>query len=304
MPELMHPTYLPFGEQQLLEHFAEVRLGGETDRHLAYYRNSVRDAAAYAEQLKGSTLTAVAPSRGLQMEKDERFWVVAALMSIFHGSDRITGLTAVLTRCFGAAPAFAGLSSWNEALGVDPKLYFEVNLPSPPAYAEHLATHLEERVLIPHLRARASARGARLEGTTKVDAMLVCDTGFAVLFEAKVLSDASSSVRYDVLRNQVARNIDVMLDANPRLSPPLRLRRPERTYLALITPEIFKTHPSSRLYGWLMPRYQDPGDGLLRDHLPHRAADELASVSHRLGWITWEDVNGLHPGACPWLPVG
>jgi hypothetical protein len=26
-------------------------------------------------------------------------------------------------------------------------------------------------------------------------------------------------------------------------------------------------------------------------------------VPQRLGWLTWEDCNQLHPGACPWLPA-
>jgi len=44
--------------------------------------------------------------------------------------------------------------------------------------------------------------------------------GFAVIVEAKVLSDISYGVVYDTMRNQIARNIDVMLDTNNSLDDP------------------------------------------------------------------------------------
>ena len=91
-----------------------------------------------------------------------------------------------------------------------------------------------------------------------------------------------------------------MLDTNPNLQEPLTLRQPGRTCFVLLTPEIFRDHPESRLYGWLMRDYQaDPG-ALQRD-LRHRAGTDLASVAKRLGWLTWEDCNRVRPGACRWL---
>jgi hypothetical protein len=51
--------------------------------------------------------------------------------------------------------------------------------------------------------------------------LLAPDTRLAVLFESKVLSDVPGGVEFDVLRNQIARNIDVMLEPNPRLMCPL-----------------------------------------------------------------------------------
>jgi hypothetical protein len=65
-----------------------------------------------------------------------------------------------------------------------------------------------------------------LEGATSVDALLLNeDTGLAVLFEAKVLSDTSSHTSYDAARNQLARNVDVMLEANDTLADPVCGRR-------------------------------------------------------------------------------
>lgn len=123
-----------------------------------------------------------------------------------------------------------------------------------------------------------------------------------MLFEAKVLADASCGIGFDVLRNQLARNIDVMLQPNPNLQKPLTQRLPGRTCFVLITPEIFRDHPQSRLYGWLMRDYQHHPAALRRD-LPHRTGTDFAAVASRLGWLSWEDCNRVLHGACPWLPA-
>lgn len=104
--------------------------------------------------------------------------------------------------------------------------------------------------------------------------LLAPATGVAVIFEAKVVSDISAHVTFDLARNQLARSIDVMLEVNPALAAPLNLRKPERTFLVLLTPAL--TQPGragdaiskSRLYGWLMPAYKDPNSSLLRRTCP------------------------------------
>ena len=314
MSDVLNEIYLPFPEEQLREHFAPVGTDKTSaDRHLDYYRKSVqayrdwvtnRPAGSPAQQ-------AQAKRRALQMQKDERFWIVTALMSIFHSRQRLPLVTALLRRCLGDVPHMDGLSSWEQALAPEQELslFFEVSLPTPPEYRQELAQHLEERVLVRHVMQtarEAAQRGHALEGATKVDAMLIAPgTGFAVLFEAKVLADASCGIGFDVLRNQLARNIDVMLQPNPNLQEPLTQRLPERTCFVLITPEIFRDHPESRLYGWLMRDYQHHPAALRRD-LPHRTGTDFASAASRLGWLSWEDCNRVLPGACPWLsrPAG
>lgn len=311
MSEVLHEMYLPFTEAQLREHFAPVGADKTSaDKHLDYYRKSVQAASGWVSTPPPGTPAerAQAKRRGLQMQKDERFWVVTALMSLFHAPDRAGTLAALLRRCLPDVPPLAGLSTWEQALG-DPgklRLFFEVALPTPREYRNELVQHLDQRVLIPHVLDSArdtAAAGRALEGTTKVDAILIApQTGFAVLFEAKVLADASSSIGFDVLRNQLVRNIDVMLQSNPNLEEPLSQRHPDRSCFVLLTPEIFRDHPESRLYGWLMRDYRSGPAGLQRD-LPHRhrAGTDLAAVAARLGWLTWEDCNKILPGACPWL---
>lgn len=301
--DVIHPVYLPFTAQHLADHFAPADPPVDPGARLAYYRASAERARAL--DTTPPTGTPAQKRRaikwGRQMEKDERFWVATTLMHLFHAPDRVTLLAETLRRCLGDTPPDS-LPSWEAALGQEQLLYFEPSLPSPASYRHHLAGQLDERILVPYLREAAQQSGERLEGPTKADAVLISpDTGFTVIFEAKVISDISTSVQFDVLRNQIARIIDVMLDPNPQLGSPLSKRVPARTCFVLITPEIFRKNPESRLYGWLLPAYQqDPA--LLQRHLPHRQLADLESVPKRLSWLTWEECNRLHPGACPWVP--
>jgi hypothetical protein len=307
--ELLHPVYLPFTADQLREHFAPVAGPGDKDRHLKYYYASVDAAKEYDQLIRTGKATPAQTRLGRQMEKDERFWVATALMNLYYADDalsRVEAFAGLLERAGPRPPA--GFPRWDDALAGPLALYFEVNLPSPRRYHVWLRDHLDERAPIPYLKERAAAAGSRLEGTTKVDAMLLAeDSGVAVVFEAKVLSDVSAHVTFDIARNQLARIIDVMLDANPKLLPPLSRRKPERTFLVLLTPAALQAGRAgdaiskSRLYGWLMPAYKDPGSSLLRQHLPHRDGRELAGATERLGWASWEDCHAVVPGACPWL---
>lgn len=226
--------YLPFTPELMLQHFADTSLGAPGPQHLQHYEASSRRALDHEARVHvGQGLPAGRQCDDLdhQVEKDERFWVATALLSIFHSQNRIQTLTEFLRSCLGEQPPVPGLESWQEALGDADKLklYFEVNLPAPASYKDDLARHLDERTILPWLREVAGARASGPEGTTKVDAMLIAPaTGFSVAFEAKVLSDVSTHTRFDGLRNQLARNIDVLLDRHDDLQWPLNQRRPGR----------------------------------------------------------------------------
>jgi hypothetical protein len=285
---VVDPIYLPFTEDELKIHFAPIaherRL--DPDRHLTYYRESTKRTDR-------------------QMEKDERFWVMAALVGLFSSEDPVNAFATALRKCLSEAPPFSGFATWEETLGdvADLQLYFEVNLPSPKQYGATRVGRLDELMLpVPHLRAAAERARAGLEGTTKVDAVLIApETGCAVLFEAKVLADTSCSIRFDPIRNQIARNIDVMLEENAHLAYPLNRRVPERTCFVLLTPELFCREPESRLYGWLYQAYKNRESDVLQRHLRHRNAADLANVPERLGWLTYEECNRIVPNTCRWL---
>jgi hypothetical protein len=227
-------------------------------------------------------------------------------MGLFSSDDPVDAFATALRRSLSDAPPFSGFPTWDDALGdaAELRLYFEVNLPSPKQYGTKRLGRLNEFMLaIPHLREAAERARAGLEGTTKVDAVLIApETGCAILFEAKVLSDASCSVRFDPTRNQIARNIDVMLEPNPDLAFPLSRRKCDRTCFVLLTPELFYKEPESRLYGWLYKAYKDRGSDVLERQLWHREASDLAGVPERLGWLTYEECNRIVANSCRWLP--
>ncbi len=304
---VIHETYLPYTAEELGRHFVQVSGSGAPDRHTRYYLSS-REAAGRlarrAAQLGGmdASRRRALETYGNQMQKDERFWVAAALMGLYWSGDRVGAFARLFARGLPAGPGDG--TSWDALLGSadDLELYFEVNLPAPSSYREWLRAHADEAVVMPSMRqALAGRAGVRAEGQTKADAVLISrTTGFAAVFEAKVLSDISTHTTYDARRNQLARNVDVLLDRHPKLTGSLAARDPERSFLFLLTPEQFRSNPETRLYGTLLPRYRaEPA--LLHRHLPHRDATQVAGASRRLGWLSWEDCVAVVPDACPWL---
>jgi hypothetical protein len=295
--EPIDPVYLPFGPSILRKHFAPVHGSAEdVDRHLTYYATS---AARYrACNLGPSPIAAAKLPR--QIEKDERFWVVAAFLGLYYCDDRVARFSELLASAFREFPALAGLHDWSHCLNGDLRLYFEVALPSPREYQDWLRAHLVERHFVPYIH-DAAAHTSRLEGPSHIDALLVNPSnGFAWAVEAKALSDTSYHVTFDALRNQIARNVDVLLDATPNVLGGLEARKPDRTVFTLLTPRLFKEKPHARLYGWLMNEYTTNPVAIHRD-LPHRSHVDWAGVSRRLGWITFEDCERVLPGACRWL---
>ena len=295
---MMHPIYLPFTEQQLLSHFADVRQNGKCIKnvnHLKYYKQSIEK---YNEYLRKNHNRRGEPC---QVEKDERFWIVACMMTIFYSQqNRTKDLIQLFRMAYGDSPPFRWVKSWEECLGEDLHLFFETNLPSPPSYKNWLLKHLTERQFIPYVLDSATGK-KNLEGSTKVDAILLnSKNGFAVIIEAKVLSDISHEITYDTMRNQIARIIDVMLEKNDRLCPPLDKRDPEKTLFLLATPKLFKDYPTSRLYGYKFNEYKNNPNSLSKD-LPHRENCDWQSISKRLGWLTWESFKDVNKDCCPWL---
>src|SRR5258707_15002807 len=114
MSELLHPIYLPFTGEQLRQHFAAA--GTDTtsaDRHLEYYFKSAQAAKAWeGDPAAGSPgEVAKAKKHSLQIQKDERFWVATALMSLFHSPDRAGALADMLRSCLGDVPPVEGQAS-------------------------------------------------------------------------------------------------------------------------------------------------------------------------------------------------
>jgi len=70
--------------------------------------------------------------------------------------------------------------------------------------------------------------------------LLAPDTGVAVIFKARMLSDVSTHVTFDVAGNQLVGTVGVTPEENTALLPP-NLRKPDRTCLLLLTPAHMQT---------------------------------------------------------------
>lgn len=294
----MHPTYLPFTEEQVLARFAAVGGVGDPAARLTYYRAQLAKAEALGRIPRQTTAAGASP-----IDLDERFWTAAALLGLFADPDPVGAVSAVLARAYGDVPPFPGFATWADALGPEPQLFLEASLPSPSSYQHHLRRELRRHVLT-YAQYQLGREKVKLEGATKADAVIVSPTtGAAVVVEAKVLSDVSTHVTFDVVRNQLARLLDVTLDANPNLvEPALRHRRPDRTCVLLLTPEVFRDDPTSRLYGHLHTAYTTRPE-TLEKHLPHRPGPVVRGAASRLGWSTWEDLERARAGSPSWRAV-
>lgn len=121
--------------------------------------------------------------------------------------------------------------------------------------------------------------------------------------EAKVLSDCSTTVTHDPVRNQLARVIESLLCFQGTDGS-----YPERLYFTLLTPRHFlkAENRGSRLYGYKMTEYRDHaalfGD-IERCVIPKR---HMVGWSHpdlkqrlpslKLNWVAYEDIFDREPG--------
>lgn len=302
---MLQPTYLPFTEEQFRTHFARVKGANShaltEQNHLKYYMQSIQAYNRFLDaHPKRQGLSLKDMKKCCQIEKDEMFWTASCLMNVFHSTTRIQELGVLLRRAYGEKPPIFGVDDWEDCLNGELHLFFETNLPSPKLYKKWLRQNRKQRQFIPYVLESDNGK-KNLEGPTNVDAVLLNESnGFAVLIEAKVLSDISGQTTYDVMRNQMARNIDVMLEKNTTLCPPLNLRDPEKTLFLLLTPRVFKINQESRLYGVKFNTYKAQPAKLGQD-LPHRGAADWEGIASRLGWLTWEDFREANKKCCAWL---
>ncbi len=296
---LIDPVYLPFIADELRPHFMV-----DVDGQIEYFQKSAQRYREFRESRPDRRGISISAARfPCQIEKDERFWTATSLKRLIDSENGVQALERLLVRTFGDRPLFRELSDWRSCLDGRLKLVLEAVVPSPPSYVRWLRENFATRHLIPYVvHAAQRARARALEGPTHVDAVIVnVDKGFSLFIEAKVLSDISYMVSFDVFRNQIARNLDVMLEPSDKLDSPLCKRRPEHSLFVLMTPRCFQEQPHSRLYGRVVKEYRSMPDAIARD-LPHRTDTDMQDLTRRIGWITFEDIAELLPDACPWLP--
>ena len=119
-----------------------------------------------------------------------------------------------------------------------------------------------------------------VEGSSEIDVILDHDQ-FLVYVEAKLGSDVSMSTSYDPQRNQIARNIDCLIENAGNRIPIfwmlVRDEAPDRAYVQLMNG--YKTDP-----------------GLLIKDLPHRNAETLKGIAQNLTLPLWDDFGELACG--------
>lgn len=301
---MLHKIYLPFSEDKLKEHFVQLDNDSTNiDNHIVRYKKSIKNYELF--ELKTPFTTDIKLIR--QIEKDETFWTTSSLMTIFHSPNRISELIKLLTLAYGEKPPLDNFPNWIECLTGELNLFFEPNIPSPKIYLDWLKNNVTSQNFIPYIIEKTlNSKGdfrSDLEGATNVDALIINSTnGFAIIIEAKVLSDISYQVSYDSMRNQIIRNIDVMLSPNENLATPLNKRIPDNSLFLLLTPKLYKDNPRTRLYGYAFRDYKNDFQTIQAD-LVHRNLDktQCEKISNRMGWITWEDLKSVNNDCCKWL---
>jgi hypothetical protein len=285
--DVLHQEFLPYTPEQLREHFIGADdEGTDPERHLTKWRARIAEA-----HFKDTAY----------LERDETLWTAGALLAVHRADDALERWRSLLELVFGAAPSVAGRRAWSDLISGQVQLFFEVGLRSPEPYRTWLSEHLEERQPIRTQLLASATQGISLESRTHLDAMLLCpETGLAVHFEAKVLSDIATRTKHDALRNQLARNLDCMLLPASN-HPVLESRDPELSFLVLLTPELFRRNWRSRLYGHLIREYSSDPSAIQRD-LPHLDPGSATRVAQRIGWLTFEEIREIDPDTCcPWL---
>lgn len=303
---MLHPIYLPFSEEQLRNHFVEINnTENNIDKHINKFKKSIANYSLF--ETNPLQINDIRLAR--QIEKDETFWTASSLMTIFYSENRDREITELLKLTFGEVPPLKNFNTWNECINGDLKLFFEPNIPSPKEYLRWISENMQTKQIIPYIIEKASrssysnAFRLDLEGPTNVDALLINpENGFAVFFEAKVLSDISYQTSYDSIRNQLIRNIDVMLSNNQNLHFPLNKRIAENTLFALLTPRIYKDNYKARLYGYKFMDYKKT-PSLIAEDLPHRNLNltQSENIANRMGWLTWENLKEINSNCCKWL---
>lgn len=240
---------------------------------------------------------------------DEPWLTLMALYSMFGDQNSIDNLQIALT--FQKAISNIGLQRDPKVKEVE-QASLELVLPEIQKYKDFVYKQIDNRRfhLYPDreavLKERNITKKQSIEGNTNLDAQIkfIDDDGKenVAFIEAKYLSDIATMTRYNPVRNQIIRNIDVMIDQIKRSDGDMKF---DTTYFWLLTPQIFRTDkfgggkPSSlslfnpqhsRYYSYMMNYYKNPGN--LEKDLPHRKLEKSVweTISNNIGWLTFEDI--------------
>jgi len=113
--------------------------------------------------------------------------------------------------------------------------------------------------------------------------------------ESKLFSDCSTDTTYCPLRNQIIRVIENLLCFQGNC------QFPQKLFFTLLTPRLFEKQRKSRLYGYKMEEYENPGS-IVNDislssieqrkqadwHYPESLKDRVKRLD--INWMTYEEI--------------
>jgi len=156
------------------------------------------------------------------------------------------------------------------------ELHFEKDLPPPNKYMRWLSEEAKKHP-IRYIRKQAETRRI-FEGFTQIDAMIKTDN-LLVLFETKFTSDISAYTKFGIVRNQIARIIDVGIDEARRLN--------KKLVVLLCTPsKLYEVQ--GRLYCYKMQEYSKISN--IQKDIPWRTSDEISKNMLKATWISLEKI--------------
>jgi len=153
-----------------------------------------------------------------------------------------------------------------------PEIETWVPVPAPPDYENRSRARMA-RSENPDWVARSTV-GRPVEGVSEIDIVFSMQkqVGFV---EAKLNSDISMTTTYDPQRNQIARNIDCLLESAGDRTP----------FFWMLTAD----RGPGRSYTQMIQEYREDPDVLV-SALPHRSPDVIQVVARNLTIVLWKDV--------------
>ena len=156
------------------------------------------------------------------------------------------------------------------------ELYLEKDLPAPNKYVKWLSEEAKKHP-IRYIRKQAENRMI-LEGFTQIDVMIKTEN-LLLLFETKFTSDISAYTKFGIVRNQIARIIDVGIDEARRLD--------KKLVVLLCTPSKLY-EKQGRLYCYKMKEYSEISN--IQEDIPWRTSDEISKNLLKATWISLENI--------------
>ena len=161
----------------------------------------------------------------------------------------------------------------------EPKITFEKPYKCSEEYLTEIKKYFRKN---PHYDINIRRKGSPKEGKSWIDVVIEDDENL-IFIEVKYLSDISYKTTFDFARNQIIRNIDVLLENSKNKSP----------YFILLTPSIFKYDKyakHSKLYSYKMEEYTDPTkaiENMNRDS--GLSIKKISKVKGKIFWATFEE---------------